>query len=392
MSDLAAAVPGADPSVAARVRRGFADRFGGEPTLLVRSPGRVNLLGEHTDYNQGLVLPMAIDRSVWIAARPRDDERVVVRSLDFNEEGSADLSRLQRGSGWFEYVKGTAWAMAGAGYRLRGFEGVLAGEIPMGAGLSSSAALEMAAARVFAAVSGVTWDPPVAARLGQAAENGWVGVQCGIMDPLIVAAGRDGQALLIDCRDLATRAVPLPRGALVVVLDTSTRRGLVTSAYNDRRAQCEEAARFFGRASLRAVSLEELETRWNELPDPLRRRARHVITENERTLAAADALASGDKARAGRLMVESHRSLRDDFGVSSDRLDAMVETAREVDGCYGARMTGAGFAGCAVALVEESAAPTFVETVQRRYRHRTGLEPAVYVCHPSAGAGLEPLD
>jgi galactokinase len=329
---------------------------------------------------------------VWIAARPRDDERVIVRSLDFDDEGRADLSRLPRGSGWFEYVKGTAWAMAGAGYRLRGFEGVLGGEIPMGAGLSSSAALEIAAARVFAAVSGLAWDPPVAARLGQAAENGWVGVQCGIMDPLIVAAGREGQALLIDCRDLATRAVPLPPGAVAVVLDTSTRRGLVTSAYNERRAQCEEAARLFGRASLREVTLEELETRWDQLPDPLRRRARHVVTENVRTLAAADALASGDKARAGRLMVEGHRSLRDDFGVSSDRLDAMVEAARETDGCYGARMTGAGFAGCAIALVEESAAAAFVATVQRRYHGRTGLEPSIYVCHPSAGAGLEPLD
>jgi galactokinase len=268
---------------------------------------------------------------------------------------------------------------------------VLGGEIPMGAGLSSSAAVEMAAGRMFAAVSDLPWDPPAAARLGQAAENGWVGVQCGIMDPLIVAAGREGQALLIDCRDLATRAVPLPRGAVVVVLDTSTRRGLVTSPYNDRRAQCEEAARLLGHASLRAVSREELERRWEELPDPLRRRARHVVTENERTLAAADALAAGDEVTAGRLMVESHRSLRDDFGVSSDPLDTMVEAARGADGCYGARMTGAGFAGCAVALVEEAACATFAVTVQRQYRRRTGLEPAVYVCHPSAGVGLEQL-
>ena len=376
---------------AARVLDAFEQRFGGPAPLIVRAPGRVNLLGEHTDYNQGLVLPMAIDRSVWIAARFRDDDRVVVRSLDYGEEAAAELGELRHGTGWFEYVKGTAWAMRQAGYRLRGFEGVLGGEIPMGAGLSSSAAVEMAAARVLTAASGLPWDPLAAARLGQAAENGWVGVQCGIMDPLIVAAGREGQALLIDCRDLTVEPVPLPRGAVVVVLDTATRRGLVASAYNDRRAQCEKAAHLLGAGSLRSVSEADLDRRWDELPEPLGRRARHVVTENARTRAAAAALAAGDKAAAGRLMNDSHRSLKDDFGVSSDRLDAMVEAAREAEGCYGARMTGAGFAGCAVALVEEGACATFVVTVTRRYQARTGLEPAVYVCRPSAGASLERL-
>jgi galactokinase len=211
------------------------------------------------------------------------------------------------------------------------------------------------------------------------------------MDPLIVAEAREGQALLIDCRALRTRGVPLPAHTVVVVLDTSTRRGLVASAYNDRRAQCEEAARRLGVDSLSHLAPVDVDRIWDDLPDPHRRRVRHVVTENARTLAAASAMEEGEAAEVGRLMLESHRSLRDDFEVSGDALDAMVTAAREADGCYGARMTGAGFAGCAVALVEETAAPDFTAAVQRTYRARTGLEAAAYVCRPSAGASVRRL-
>jgi galactokinase len=370
----------------------FEGRFGGPATLLVRAPGRVNLLGEHTDYNDGFVLPMAIDRCIWIALRPRDDRRVVVRSLDFEEEQALDLDGLARdGSRWFEYVKGTAWVLGQAGLVLRGWEGVLAGEIPAGAGLSSSAALEIAVARAFAAVSGVEWDPAAAAGWAQRAENGWVGVRCGIMDPLIIATAEEGHALLIDCRDLTAVPHALPPGTAVAVLDTSTRRGLADSAYNERRTRCEEAAGLLGARSLRDVSAPELERRWPELPDSHRRLARHVITENARTRAAADALRAGDAVRLGELMAEGHRSLRDDFGVSSAALDAMVISASEVAGCYGARMTGAGFGGCAVALIAEASREGFVGAVEHAYRRRTGLDPVVYLCRPSAGASLHHL-
>jgi galactokinase len=380
------------PGFARRVARAFADHFGQPPSLLVRAPGRVNLLGEHTDYNEGFVLPMAIDRSAWIALRPRPDRRVVVRSLDFGEERAFDLGRLQHEqAGWIEYVKGTAWALAEAGLELRGWEGVLAGEIPVGAGLSSSAALEIATARAFAAASDLPWEPAAAARWAQRAENGWVGVQCGIMDPLIIAAAQADHALLIDCRDLRIQPQPLPPGAVVAILDTSTRRGLAHSAYNDRRARCEEAARVLGARSLRDVSVDELESRLAELANGLAPLARHVVHENARTLAAAEAMSAGDAVRLGELMAQSHHSLKVDFCVSSEPLDAMVTSADEADGCFGARMTGAGFGGCVVALVEAAAATDFAHSVEAAYRRRTGLEAAVYVCQPSAGASVTPL-
>jgi galactokinase len=366
----------------------FTDRFGGAPSFVVRAPGRVNLMGEHTDYNDGFVLPMAIDLAAWIAMRPRRDGRVVLRSLDFEGEQGFDLAALDRGQGWIEYVKGTAWAFQQSGARLRGWDGVVTGEIPIGAGLASSAALEVASARAFAAAAGLPWQPVEAARLAQRAENAWVGVQCGIMDQLVIADGRDGHALLIDCRELTTRPIPLPRGTVVAVLDTSTRRGLVESTYNERRARCEEATRLLGARSLRDVAPEDLERRGGLLPEGHRRLARHVVTENGRTLAAAEAMSRGDAPTVGRLMAETHRSLRDDFGVSSPPLDAIVAAALEAPGCHGARMTGAGLAGCGVALVDEKATAAFVASVEQAYRATTGLTAAVHLSHPSAGASL----
>jgi len=332
-------------TVRERVIGGFEKLFGGRPAFLVRAPGRVNLIGEHTDYNDGFVLPMAMERAVWIALRPRDDRRVRVRSLDFDGTAEIDLDDLHRGDpAWAEYVRGVAWSLQEEGFDLCGWEGVTAGDVPIGAGLSSSAALELAAARAFASASGLEWDPRRMALLSQRAENRWVGMNCGIMDQLIAAQGEPGHALLIDCRSLDSRPVPLPPGTEAVVLDTGTRRGLTGSAYNERRARCEEAARLFGVRALRDVDEEEFRRREGDLDETARRRARHVITENARTLRAAEAMSGGDPREAGRLMDMSHASLRDDFEVSSPELDAIVEITRRLDGCYGAR-EAAGEAG-----------------------------------------------
>jgi galactokinase len=372
-----------------RVAESFVDRFGKAPAVVVRAPGRVNLIGEHTDYNDGFVLPMAIDRALWIALRPRADSLVRAYSIDFDQEVTFSLDALNRErAGWAEYVKGVAWALQEAGHSLGGWEGAIAGDVPLGAGLSSSAALEMATARAFAAVSGLDWDPAAMALLGQKAENKWVGMNCGIMDQMISAAGEAGHALLIDCRSLATEAVPLPPGTVVVVLDTATRRDLVDSAYNERRAQCEAAARYFGGPALRDVSLRQLEAGAGGLDELARRRARHVITENERTLQAAEAMRKGNAVALGRLMDASHVSMRDDFEISNEQLNEMVELAQAREGCFGARMTGGGFGGCAVALVAAGAAGAFAAKVGQQYESATGLEPSLYICEATAGAEL----
>ena len=379
-----------------RVLREFERRHGGKATLLARAPGRVNLIGDHTDYNDGFVLPMAIDRAVWIGLRPRGDARVLAHSLDFDSDADFEAGDVQHGErGWGEYVRGVAWALGEKaqhdGTGLRGWEGVVAGDVPLGAGLSSSAALELATARAIAAVSDLPWQPAEMARLAQRAENEWVGVNCGIMDQLISAAGVAGHALLIDCRSLDTRAVPLPSDVAVVVLDTATRRGLVDSEYNERRARCEGAATQFGVRALRDVDEQLFDERAGMLDAVTRRRARHVVTENARVLAAAEALGAGNAQRVGQLMTESHRSLRDDFQVSRAELDAMVEIALAQEGCYGARMTGAGFGGCAVALVARDTAERFAGAVATRYAREVGLEPAVYVCEATSGASVEML-
>ena len=370
-----------------QVTQEFERRFGALPTIVVRAPGRVNLIGDHTDYNDGFVLPMAIDRAIWIALRRRSDRRLVVHSLDFDETVEFSLAELKHeGPGWAEYLKGVAWALREAGYTLQGWEGVVAGDVPIGAGLSSSAALEIAAARAFAAVSGLAWDVAVMAKIGQRAENEWGGVNCGIMDQMISSAGNAGHALLIDCRSLKTEAVPLPPHTTVVVLDTGTRRDLVDSAYNERRAQCEMATRVLGVPALRDVSPVQFRAQADRLDDLPRRRACHVVTENERTLQAADAMRRGDAAEMGRLMNTSHTSLRYDFEVSCDELDAMVACARQQEVCYGARMTGAGMGGCAVALVRSDGAPGFAAAVAACYGEATGITPDIYVCAAADGA------
>lgn len=372
-----------------RVIRAFRERFDEPPAFVVRAPGRVNLIGEHTDYNDGFCLPMAIDRALWIALRPRRDGQVGVAALDVGESITFELGALSPGeAGWGQYVTGVAWALQHNGYNLSGWEGVMSSDIPIGSGLSSSAALELAVARAFAAVSGFAWQPEGMARIAQQTENQWLKLRTGIMDQLIGATGVEGQALLIDCRSLAREPVPLPSGAVVVVMDTRTPRGLVNSAYNERRAECEQAAQRLGVAALRDVSRADLERLGDRLSPVLHRRARHVITENERTLLAAAAMRAGDTAELGRLMNASHDSLRDDYEVTSVTLDAMVASARRQKGCWGARMTGAGFGGCAIALVAEPAVEPFIAGVFQAYQQATGLTPDIFACRPAAGAGL----
>jgi len=365
----------------------YQGRWGCPPKWVVRAPGRVNLIGEHTDYSDGFVLPLAINRAIWIALEPREDQQVVVHSVDFGETATIELATLARAQpSWQEYLKGVAWSLQEAGFRLKGWSGLLQGDVPLGAGLSSSAALEMATARAFAAASDLPWDPAGMARLGQRAENQWVGVNCGIMDQLISAVGRAEHAMLIDCRSLEAQPVPFPPGTAVVVLDTGTRRGLVDSAYNERRATVEAAARRFGVKALRDVSLARLNDEAASLDETTRRRARHVVSENQRTLDAAEAMRRGDAVTLGLLMNQSHASLRDDYEVSSDALDAMVQCALEQTGCYGARMTGAGFGGCAVALIDAQAAGEFGPAVAAGYQATTGHVPSVYVCRATEGA------
>jgi len=364
----------------------FTATYGEAPKTLVRAPGRVNLIGEHTDYNDGFVLPMAIERAVWIALRPRNDRTVIIKALDFEDTVQFSLDKIERGEpSPAEYMKGVAHIMLDAGYDLKGWEGVVKGDVPIGAGLSSSAALEMATAQAFAAVSGFDFVPPKMAKLGQRVENEWIGVQSGIMDQMISAAGKAGSALLIDCRSLETELAPLPDGTVIVIMDTGTRRGLVGSAYNERRQQCEEAAEFFGVPKLRDLDITTFEARMHDLGDLPRRRARHVITENNRTLQARDAMKSNDPIILGALMDGSHESMRDDFQISSDALNAMVEAARKQKSCFGARMTGGGFAGCAVALVKADQVDDFVEIVAKEYQEATGNTPALYVSQPAQG-------
>ncbi|MBC8098803.1 MAG: galactokinase, partial [Armatimonadetes bacterium] len=365
------------------------ERYGEPPAIIVRAPGRVNLIGEHTDYNDGFVFPLAIDRAVYMALRPRTDRLIRLRLLDFDTQVEFDLKHLVKAkTSPTEYVKGVAWALSDAGYVLHGWEGVAQGDVPIGAGLSSSAALELATARAFQAVSGFAWDAPQMALLSQRAENQWVGVNCGIMDQMISAAGVAQHALLIDCRTLATSPAPLPAETVVVILDTSTRRGLVGTAYNDRRAQCEAAARYFGVLALRDVSLDDLNARGAGLDTITLQRARHVVTENARTLQAKDAMFAGDAALLGQLMHASHVSLRDDFEVSTSALNTMVEAAMAHPACYGARITGAGFGGCAVALIHADSADDFVKTVSAAYEAQTGIASQLYVCQATDGASI----
>ncbi len=384
---------------AARLRATLRERDGGDAAgiLLARAPGRVNLIGEHTDYNDGLVLPAAIDFEMWIAFRPTDEPRIELTSLALGETRTVAFADLaprsgSGGGGWVEYVAGMAWSLREAGHPIRGFRGILDSNLPIGAGLSSSAALECASAYALLDPERPRIAIPELARLAQRAENAYVGVNCGIMDQFSSAAGGADRAILLDCRSLAWELVPLPDLALVVC-NTGSPHRLETSQYNTRRAECEEGVAIIAAGkpsvgSLRDVDEATLEAFAPRMPENVARRCRHVVGEIERVRATVAALEADDLDALGRLFAASHASLRDLYEVSSPELDAMVEIATAVDGVVAARMTGAGFGGCTVNLVREGAVDALHAAVLAEYPRRTGLRPEVYVARAVEGAGL----
>jgi galactokinase len=371
----------------------FETRFGARPSFVARAPGRVNLIGEHTDYNDGFVLPIAIDRDVVMVGSPRADRRVRLHSADFHQDSEFTLEDVTHDpdAAWSNYARGVAVALQSDGHALRGFDAVLGGDVPIASGLSSSAATEMATLMAFSA-AGAAQSAPVqldgarAAQLAQKAENQFVGVNCGIMDQFISSLGKARHALLIDCRSLDYQLVPMPDGATVLVVDTTAPRTLAGSAYNQRRSECEQGARILGARALRDVSPAQFEARRAELPPVVARRCAHVIYENQRTLDGVTALQRGDLAAFGALMNQSHDSLRDLYEVSSAELDAVVDIARGLPGVHGARMTGAGFGGCAIALVADQAVAAAAEAIAREYPRRSGRTPAIYPSVASDGA------
>jgi galactokinase len=371
----------------------FKALFGAAPRLF-RAPGRVNVIGDHTDYNDGFVLPAAIDLSTIAAVAPRGDRRVRVHTLAFARTFEFELddpAPKPRGD-WSDYVRGVTLALEQAGNRLIGVDLMLHGDLPMGSGLSASAALEVATGFALCQISGVAIDLTDLALCCQRAENQFVGMRCGIMDQFISCRAVAGCALLLDCRDLETRRVRLPTRARLVICDTMVHHELASSAYNQRRESCERAVALLstpleGVKALRDVTQDQLTRFAALLPDPLLRRARHVVSENARVLHAEAALAAGDLAECGWLMNESHRSLRDDYEVSCPELDLMVELARAIPGVHGARMTGGGFGGCVVGLVEADRVEEFREIVGEAYRDATKLTPRIFACAPAAGVG-----
>jgi galactokinase len=373
----------------------FKTTYGVDAEKAVRAPGRVNLIGEHTDYNDGFCLPMAIERDVRVVLRPRSDQMVRVASLELPGTVTFALSAAipkatTPGERWADYVKGCAQILIEAGHALVGCDLALTGDVPLGSGLSSSAALEVATIHALLAAAGLTMPGTTIATLGQRAENRYVGTNCGILDQLSSACASPGQAMLMDCRTLALTPAPLPAGVSVVIADTGKRRGLVDSAYNERRAQCEAGAKALGVSHLRDVTLHGLwQANQDGRLDPLARaRCEHVVAENGRTLAAFAALRAGDEVAFGQLMDQSHADLRDRFAVTCPELDHMAAIARALPGCLGSRMTGAGFGGCTVSLVRDASVAAFVPALTAAYGAAfPAMTSAVYVTRAAAGAG-----
>ena len=378
-----------------KVRLAFTAAFGAQPELAVQAPGRVNLIGEHTDYNDGFVLPCAINHGTVIGGRRRSDRRVRVLSVDYGgewDEFSLDEPIVPRTDRlWANYVRGVVKCLLERTDNtndLNGADLAISGDIPQGAGLSSSASLEVATGSFFTALYQLPFDATQIALIGQQAENHFVGCNCGIMDQLISARGKAGHALLIDCRSLQTRPVAMPEGIAVVIVNSNVRRGLVGSEYNARRRQCEEAARFFGVKALRDVSLEDFAERSLRLDPLVARRARHVITDSQRAEQLAATLPTGDLVRIGQLMAESHASMREDFEITCPAVDALVDIIKRVIGSTGGvRMTGGGFGGCVVALMPHEQVPGVGRAVAEEYPMASGLRAEVYVCRASQGAG-----
>lgn len=376
-------------------------RFGIPPLHVVRAPGRVNLLGEHVDYNDGCVLPAAIDRASYIAFSPTTTPHSTLEAVDFDQQASISAETLPTKTQtdasplpeWGLYPAGVMWALLEAKIPVTPMNAVYASNVPRGAGLSSSASVEMAFMLAWQTLGG--WDLPPMRRalLGQKAENQYVGVNCGIMDQFASVCGVENKLLLLDCRSLEWKTIPLPETVSIVVADTGVRRKLTSGEYNDRRAACEEAARLLQRdlphvKSLRDVSAKEFNRLAKKLPAEIEKRARHVVEEIGRVEQAGALLEAGDVGNFGRLMNECHASLRDLYEVSCPELDAMAEIAQSFEGCYGARLTGAGFGGCTVNLVSNEVVETFVRELANGYESKTGLRPEIYVTRAANGAEL----
>ncbi len=381
--------------------RMFQETFGRAPEHIVRAPGRVNLLGEHVDYNDGFVLPAAIDRATFIAFSPTGTPVSTLVAVDMDQRASfspqsvplktqADGSPLPE---WTHYPAGVMWALNGENLSTPAMNAVFESNVPRGSGLSSSASVEMAFAMAWQTLGGWTLPPMKRALLGQKAENQYVGVNCGIMDQFASACGVENKLLLLDCRSLEWKAIPLPEDVSIVIADTSVRRKLTSGEYNKRRAACEEAIRLLKQdlpniKSLRDVSVEEFNHFADKLPDEVSKRARHVVEEIERSNQAEALLESGNIQHFGELMNQCHISLRDFYAVSSPELNVMASIAQSLDGCYGARLTGAGFGGCTANLVAREKADEFARTLAMRYEAETGLHPEIYITRASNGAEL----
>jgi galactokinase len=381
----------------ARLKAEFQSLYGGEAQVF-SAPGRVNLIGEHTDYNEGFVLPMAIERRAYVAGAPNGSSRVRVKSLNLDQSFELDLERPgpKRRGLWLDYVEGTARALLERGIPVVGCNLLIDSDVPAGAGVSASAALELSIGLALSVLGGTAEPDRVQLALaGQAAEHQYVGTMCGIMDQYIAAMGETDAALLIDCRSLQTRSVPLRLGDVsVLICDTRVKHELSSSEYNLRRAECLRASNILAKSlpgvrTLRDVSVADFERLATELPGVVRSRCRHVVTENARTLAAADALAAGDLPLMGKLMSESHVSLRDDYAVSCEELDVAVDIASAEPGVYGSRMTGGGFGGCTVSLVDNSAVARVSQAVKEAFAARGWTEPELFASTAYEGARRE---
>jgi galactokinase len=368
------------------------ERFEADPTVFA-APGRVNLIGEHTDYAEGFVMPAAIDFATLAGISPRSDGKIAIYSQNYGEERVYEAARLPLTAThhWSDYPLGILAVLAGEGHAIPGFNLSLWGDVPLGSGLSSSAAVEVATALAVTWLLGVEYEGPALARLCQRAENEFVGANAGIMDQFISANGAENHALLLDCRDLSFKLVPLPADVALVIANTMVKHAVTGGEYSTRRAEVEAACAVIARHRpqvrfLRDATMEDLERWGHEMSANDFKRARHVITENLRTVAAAEALLTGDLAEVGRLMAEAHWSYSLDFEASCPEADAMVELAQDLPGLHGARLTGGGFGGCTINLVERSVAPDFARALAGRYFDRIGIQPQIHICHASGGA------
>jgi len=375
------------------LNRSFEAHYGASPSWWVRAPGRVDLMGSHTDYNLGYVLTLPIGWDTWMAIRPREDRSVRLFSLNLAAGEGFDLDNIQRlpGKDWRNYVRGVADVLAKEGFAMKGFDGVVHSTVPMCSGLSSSAALECAAATAFEAVAGCAIDPVRKARLCQRAENQFVGVNCGILDQYTSCMGQAGCALVLDCRDLSSHPVRLAEGMSVVICDTRFKRELAGSEYGQRRAQCEEGARRLGVQALREIALDNFYAREHELPAEIAKRCRFIVEENDRVLKLADALAVYDQAAIDRLTAASFRGACDLYEIGVPAMHAMYHAMTAAPGLLGARQAGAGFGGCMVAFVESDQVESFAESVRLAYHQATGTSPNVSPVYAAAGAGLIPV-